>query len=153
MMGVFKTVGLLILTVWAAVATASSDYLLHDLDGKAHKLSDYQGKWVIINYWATWCPPCREEIPELILFHEKHKDHDAVVLGVNMQDVAVGELRQFIDDNFISYPIFAGSPQMDTVGPVPGLPTTYLIAPDGHLAARQVGGVTAKTIEDFISKQ
>lgn len=133
-----------------AGAIADPDFTLQDIDGKQHRLSDYRGKWVVVNYWATWCPPCREEIPELVEFHERHKDHDAVVLGINMEQVAIEDLRQFVEENFISYPVLPGSSAMATVGPVRGLPTTYLVAPDGRLVARQVGGVTAAGIESFI---
>lgn len=139
------------LLAWAGMAAANPDFALVDLDGREHRLADYRGKWVVINYWATWCPPCLEEIPELVAFHDKHKDSDAVVLGVSMEKVAVEKLRQFVDENFVSYPVLPGSPNMDTVGPVRGLPTTYLVAPDGRLVARQVGGVTAAGIETFMN--
>ena len=54
-----------------------------DIEGNEIKLSDYRGKWVVLNYWATWCPPCLEEIPELVHFHETHKDSDGVVVGID----------------------------------------------------------------------
>lgn len=141
---------LLILLLLTGGVAASPDFTLLDIDGKQHRLSDYRGKWVVVNYWATWCPPCLEEIPELVDFHDRHKNHDAVVLGVSMEQVAPDKLRQFVEENFVSYPVLPGSPAMDTVGPVPGLPTTYLVAPDGRLVARQVGGITAAGIETFI---
>jgi peroxiredoxin len=139
---------LLLLTGGAA---ANPDFTLLDLDGKTHRLSDYRGKWVVVNYWATWCPPCLEEIPELVDFHDRHKDLDAVVLGVNMEQVTLDKLRQFVEEYFISYPVLPGTPSMATVGPVRGLPTTYLVAPDGRVVARQVGGITAAGIETFIN--
>lgn len=129
------------------------DITMKDLQGSDHSLSDYRGKWVVVNYWATWCPPCLEEIPELVHFHETHKDKDAVVLGVNMEYVEHARLRQFSDENFITYPVFPDGPSLPAIGPVTGLPTTYLIAPDGTIAARQVGAVTSDSIEAFISKQ
>lgn len=142
--------GLLLL---ARSAMGGPEFTLTDIEGKAHKLTDYRGRWVVINYWATWCPPCREEIPELVLFHENHKDRDAVVLGINMEQVSPAALREFVDQNFMTYPVLPGKPNMETVGPVPGLPTTYLISPDGRLAARQVGMVTAEGIESYINGQ
>jgi len=134
-----------------SVAGANPEFALPDIDGKAHRLSDYRGKWVVVNYWATWCPPCLEEIPDLVMFYEHNKDK-AVVLGVNMEQIDVKILRQFVDDNLISYPVFKGGREAE-VGPVPGLPTTYLIAPDGTLAARRVGMISAEMIEEFINKK
>ncbi len=78
-------------------------YTFTDVDGNPVKLADYHGKWVVVNYWATWCPPCLEEIPELVHFHDTHKDIDAVVLGINMDENASVSLSTFVDDNMISY--------------------------------------------------
>ncbi|MEW8429404.1 MAG: TlpA family protein disulfide reductase, partial [gamma proteobacterium symbiont of Ctena orbiculata] len=68
-----------------SAAAETVDFELPGLDGKRYRLSDYRGKWVLVNYWATWCPSCREELPELEVFHNNHKDTDAVVLGVAME--------------------------------------------------------------------
>lgn len=141
------------LMLFGSSAFGNPEFTLVDIAGKKVQLADYRGKWVVINYWATWCPPCREEIPELVHFHEQHKDRDAVVLGVNMETVSQERLRQFVDENFMTYPVLTGSSDMQTVGPVPGLPTTYLVSPEGRLVARQVGAITAENIETFISKK
>lgn len=140
--------------VWNAAAAASGvDFTLKGMDGKDHSLSDYRGKWVVVNYWATWCPPCLEEIPELVHFHENHKDKDAVVLGVNMEDLSKEKLAAFIDENFITYPVLRHAAGMTAVGPVPGLPTTYLISPDGEVVGRKLGGITSEDLESYIKKQ
>lgn len=128
------------------------DFQLQGLDGKTYRLSDYRGKWVLVNYWATWCPPCREELPELEVFHSNHKDKDAVVLGVAMERIKKERLQKFVDDQFLSYPILMTKPAASTeLGRVPGLPTSYLIDPNGELAARQVGPVTLEDLEAFIN--
>lgn len=127
------------------------DFTLPDLTGKSHKLSDHRGKWVLVNYWATWCPPCLDEIPELELFHSKHKDQDAVVIGVAMDEIDNAGLGAFVEDQFISYPILRTDPYgRGELGSVPGLPTSFLVSPSGELVARQVGPVTANAIETFM---
>jgi thiol-disulfide isomerase/thioredoxin len=132
----------------------STDFTLTDMKGVEHKLSDYRGKWVVVNYWATWCPPCLAEIPELVDFHEEHKDKDAVVLGVNFEDIGINKLKQFSEEYFMSYPVLRTKPGASSeLGPIPGLPTTYLVSPEGEVIARQVGQITGKLIEDFISQQ
>ena len=130
------------------------DFNLPDMQGVEHKLSDYKGKWVVVNYWATWCPPCLTEIPELVDFHEDHKERDAVVLGVNFEDISLNGLKQFSEEYFMNYPVLQTKPgPSSALGPIPGLPTTYLVSPSGEVVARQVGPVTAKLINDFIAQQ
>jgi thiol-disulfide isomerase/thioredoxin len=136
------------------VQAEPAEFTLSDMQGKEHKLSDYRGKWVVVNYWATWCPPCLTEIPELVDFHEDHKDKDAVVLGVNFEDIGLNGLKQFSEEYFMNYPVLRTKPAPSSaLGPIPGLPTTYLVSPSGEIVARQVGPVTAKLITDFIAQQ
>jgi peroxiredoxin len=133
------------------VSAEPADFELPGLDGKTHRLSDYRGKWVLVNYWATWCPPCLEELPELEVFHNNHKDRDAVVLGVSMERIKEERLREFVEDQFLSFPILMTPPVMKTeLGKVPGLPTSFLIDPSGEVVAKQVGSLTAADIEQFI---
>ena len=130
------------------------DYSLPDVNGKKHSLADYRGKWVIVNYWATWCPPCQEEIPDLVEFHDRHKDDDAVVIGINFEDIGGEQLSAFVDSFLISYPILRSEPLAETpLGSIPGLPTTFIIAPDGSPVARQVGPVTGKQLDDYIARK
>ena len=138
----------------AASLAEPVDFELEDIQGVKHKLSDYRGKWVVVNYWATWCPPCLTELPELVDFHEENSDKNAVVLGVNFETVGVKKLRQFAEEYFINFPILRSTPgPSGELGDIPGLPTTYLISPEGEIIARQVGGVTAKLLTDFIASQ
>ncbi len=130
------------------------DFSLPDLSGVQRHLSDYRGKWVLVNYWATWCPPCRAELPELELFHSG-SDGKAVVLGVNMEDIDHDSLAAFVKEQFLSYPILmaGASPGPDQrLGRITGLPTSYLVSPDGKVVARQVGPLTADAIRRFIKQ-
>jgi thiol-disulfide isomerase/thioredoxin len=147
---------LIVLVLFTApLAAEPVDFSLSDLNGKTQSLSDFRGKWVVVNFWATWCPPCLEEIPDLVQFHDARKDKDAVVLGINFEDATPEQLRAFVDDYLISYPILL-NPDLDDPAPamtVGGLPTTYIISPEGEVVARQIGPITAKAIEDYLAQK
>ena len=123
-----------------------------DTQGKTHTLADLRGKWVLVNFWATWCPPCLDEIPDLVALHDKHKDKDLVVIGVAMDYKNPQEVIRFADDYFISYPIVLGNNKLAAqVGAIDGLPSTYLYNPQGKLVARHVGALTGKAVESYIA--
>ena len=127
---------------------------LYDLQGNQRSLAEFQGKWRLVNYWATWCTPCLEEIPELVQFHARHKDKDAVVIGINMEQLDAEALTIFMDELSINYPVWVASPSQQTaLGPLSGLPTSFLVSPQGEVVARQVGVVSAHMIERFIARQ
>ena len=125
-----------------------------DLDGKVTKLTDYKGKWVIINLWATWCPPCLVEIPDLVLFHEEHKEKDAIVLGVNHEVLAVKKVKTFVESQMITYPIVRFKGEFNSsetpFGKLRGLPTTYMVNPAGTVVAARTGMVDDKMLAKFI---
>ena len=130
------------------------EFTLPDLDGKTHTLSEYQGKWVVINFWATTCPPCVMEMPELSDFHDRHKDRDAVVLGMNFEDIKQSWMRRFLDSVHVTYPILPwGTSPATPFGLVVALPTTFIIDPDGRQVAQQVGPMTAADIEAYIQRK
>jgi thiol-disulfide isomerase/thioredoxin len=127
-----------------------------DLDGKPSQLSDYKGKWVIVNLWATWCPPCLVEIPDLVMFHEAHKDKDAIVIGVNYEDNDPAKVKAFAESQMINYDIVRFKQKIDgrtsPLGKLQGLPTTYMVAPDGTVVAARTGMVDQKMLEEFIQR-
>jgi thiol-disulfide isomerase/thioredoxin len=126
------------------------DFTLPDLKGVEHKLSDYRGKWAVVNYWATWCPPCLHEIPELVDYYESNQD-SVIVLGVNFEDISLEQLQDFVAHMDISYPVLREQlGPKSALGMIPGLPTSFLIDPRGELAARKVGPLTGEIIDKFI---
>lgn len=144
-------IGVLFISPLASAAPEPEGLSFKDINGKQVNLDDYRGKWVVVNYWATWCPPCLEEIPELVMFHENHKDKDAVVVGFNMERKSTRLLSHFVEENMMNYPVIPMSDEMALIGNIPGLPTTYLLDPSGKPVAMQVGQVTTKMLEEYIN--
>jgi thiol-disulfide isomerase/thioredoxin len=133
------------------LAATASAFELVDSTGKSHKLSQYKGKWVLVNYWATWCPPCLVEIPDLAALH-KNKKYNLVVLGVAMDYQDPKQVLDFARQQAIPYPIILGDDRaIEQVGPVRGLPTTYLYNPQGKQVAYNVGALTQAAVEQYIA--
>ena len=142
-------VPLLLLT---ASQVSAVDYELPDVDGQMQSLDQYQGKWVIVNYWATWCGTCLKELPDLISLHENNKYKDIVVVGVNFEAIDNDQLKAFVAEQSIPYPVLRSEPvPVTALGKVPALPTTYIIDPGGKVVAGEVGLVTQQNLEDYIA--
>ena len=139
---------LLALTVsWAQ----ADGFKVTDTTGKTHTLAGYKGKWVLVNYWATWCPPCLDEIPDLIALHGDKKNN-LVVIGVAMDYRNARQVTDFADGLLVDYPVVLGNAQIvRQIGPVQGLPTTYLYNPEGKMVAQQVGSITRAAVESYIA--
>jgi len=144
--------GVLLLVLASPVFAAPFEFSAEDVNGKMHTLSNERGNWVVINIWATWCPPCRKELPELAAFAREHAKDHIKIWGLSVDtDDSPGELALFADANNIGYPIFKISPRVLAVfGNLPGIPTTFLINPQGELVARHVGGITGQELSQMI---
>ncbi|WP_447733049.1 TlpA family protein disulfide reductase [Rhodanobacter soli] len=120
------------------------------LDGKTFDLAAQRGKWVIVNYWATWCVPCIKEMPDISRFVAAHKN--VVAIGLAYEDSEPADIKAFLAKHPVVYPIAQVSldqPPKDFDEPR-GLPTTYLIGPDGKVAKHIVGPVTEASLEGLI---
>ncbi|MCB1736264.1 MAG: TlpA family protein disulfide reductase [Gammaproteobacteria bacterium] len=118
----------------------ASDFELRDLEGKTHRLSDYAGQVTIVNFWATWCPPCRREMPSMQRAWEELRDHGVIMLAI---DVGEDEetVFQFTADYPVEFPLlFDLDSKVVQAYPVKGLPTTYIIDKQGRIAFQAIGG-------------
>lgn len=130
---------------------AESDFKLIDLKGVEHRLSNYQGKWVLVNYWATWCPPCFEEVPDLISLYENRPKKDVMVLGVVFDYQDLVEVNDYIDDMVMTYPVaLSENVIVQEMSVVNALPTTFIFNPKGELVMTKRGVVSVEYIEKLI---
>ena len=115
------------------------NFALTDADGKTVRLSQFTGKVVLLNFWATWCPPCRVEIPWFVEFQKKYGDRGLVVLGVSVDDDGWKSVRPFLEEMKVNYRMMVGTgPVADSYGGVDALPTTVMIDRDGRIASKHV---------------
>lgn len=136
----------------SASVFAQASFMLEDTTGKRHTLNDYKGKWVVVNYWATWCPPCLEEIPDLVNLYDQRKDKDLMVIGVAFEYKSRKEVADYVDDMLMSYPIVLGNQRViEQIGSAAVLPTTYIYNPKGQLVKTRRGLITRRYIEQLMS--
>ncbi len=134
------------------VTFAANNFFLTDMDGKKHTLSQYKGKWVIVNYWATWCPPCLEEVPDLVALYDSRKNKDVMVIGVVFDYQSAKEVTEYVDDMLMSYPIVLGHDEVTKqIGGAEVLPTSYIYNPRGELVKTKRGLVTKQYLETFMA--
>lgn len=141
-----------VVLLWALSACALADpWVLQDMAGKSHALSQYKGKWVLVNYWAPWCPPCLEEMPELVAFYDARKTQ-VMVIGVAVQYESVKSVQTYVDDMLISYPVVLGEAQKKTIVRPVVLPTTYIYQPDGRLFQIKQGTVSKQWLDRLLTE-
>jgi peroxiredoxin len=137
------------LALLAAPATAgelrhfsgtAADFAAQDLQGRAVRFSAYRGKVVLLNFWATWCPPCRKEMPSMERLHRAYRERGLVVLAVSQDEAPLDDVRRFAVSLGLTFPVWHDRDREAARHfSVPGVPTSYLIAHDGQLAYRVLG--------------
>lgn len=136
----------------AFAARAAHGFDVTDTDGTRHRLADYRGKWVVVNFWATWCAPCIKEIPEIADFQRANAPGRAVVIGIALDVDDVEKTRQFARKVGHSYPLVLEDDDTEKqFGKVKGLPTTVIYDPSGKRAWTRTGTVTRKSLEDVLA--
>ena len=165
----FSTLTRTVLFVFAAIAPsahaaddvcnitrkkANLNFTVKDIAGKDVRLSQYQGQVVLLNFWATWCVPCKREIPSLAALYRDYKERGFVVLGVSV-DSEVRSIKPFARAMKMNYPVLIGAGREDlsnAFGPFLGFPTSVVVARDGRMCVRHVGVVSRSQLEREIEK-
>ncbi|HRD66731.1 MAG TPA: TlpA disulfide reductase family protein [Candidatus Competibacter sp.] len=127
------------------------DFALPGLNDQPVKLASFRGRWVVVNFWASWCSPCLLEMPELQAFHEAHHDRAAVV-GINFEAISPDEVRTFVAHLGITFPILLSGGEPVAGFELKGLPTTFLISPAGKLVEARLGTVNAAMLAERLTE-
>jgi thiol-disulfide isomerase/thioredoxin len=136
-----------------AKSTVAPDFALVSLDGKTMRLSDLRGKAVLLNFWATWCGPCKIEMPWFVALQKQYGSQGLQIVGVAMDDASKEDIAKFAKDMGVNYPILIGKESVgDEYGGVPALPETFLIGRDGKIVDKIIGLEGKADIEEAIKK-
>jgi peroxiredoxin len=126
---------------------ANLNLKMKDMNGKTVSLADYKGKVILLNFWATWCGPCKLEIPEFVRAYQEHKDKGLVVLGVSIDDTP-DQLKAFAPKWKINYPMLLNQDDVEQAyGPIYGVPVSFFIGRDGLICRKQMGEVKKEVLE------
>ncbi len=130
-----------------------AQFSLTDTQGKVHTDESTKGKYLVVNFWATWCPPCLKEIPAFVEFYEKYSDK-VEILGLDYEQANKNTIAEFTDTFMVNYPIILfddkNGPQFSNFGEVLGMPTTYIYNPKGELIDFHMGEIDINTLEKAI---
>jgi cytochrome c biogenesis protein CcmG/thiol:disulfide interchange protein DsbE len=126
------------------------DFVLKDQNNLPVKLAEYKGKVVIVNFWATWCGPCKVEIPDFVKLYAEYKDKGLVIVGISIDD-SPEQLQSFMREFKMNYPVVQMRPEVeDAWGPFYGYPTSFVVARDGSICTKHIGPATKEQFEQEI---
>ena len=150
---------LMLLSSTAALAmdgdpgTEAPDFKLFDISEKQFKFSDTKGKVVILDFWATWCPPCRMEVPHFEALYKEYKEKGLVIIGVALDQGGASVVRPFVEHNKVTYPVLIGNAQVvSDYGGIRGIPTTFIIDRQGRITEKIVGYRNKEFFEAIIKE-
>jgi peroxiredoxin len=129
----------------------AANFALRDLDGRTVRLSEFRGKVVLLDFWATWCPPCRKEVPHFKALHSKYASQGLVVVGVALDREGISVVRPFVREHGVSWITVLGDEAVvEAYGGIESIPTTFVVDRDGRVAERMTGYRTQEELEAAI---
>ncbi len=139
----------------AAELPVAPAWRLKNLEGADVTLSQFKGKVVIVDFWATWCPPCRAEMPVYVDLYKKFADRGLVIVGISLDGQGPGVVKKFVDSMGITYPIVMGDEDVTSAYQVQVMPTTFVVSREGRILHSKIGAVTQpaefeKLIESYL---
>ena len=134
-----------------AVGSKAPDFALADLSGKTVRLADFEGKVVILDFWATWCPPCRAEVPDFVRLQAKYRDKGLAVVGLSLDAEGAKVVRPFAEEYNVNYVmLLANDETARRFGGIVGIPTTFVLDRTGRIVSKFIGKTERKVLEDTI---
>ena len=134
-----------------SIGSQAAEFALTDLSGKTVHLSDFKGRVVIVDFWATWCGPCRMEIPDFVRLQSKYREKGLAIVGLSMDADGEKSVKPFADEHDINYTmLIANDETAKSYGGIQAIPTTFVIDRQGKIVQKFLGAMSAKTFEDAI---
>jgi peroxiredoxin len=151
MIKLFKKFFWILMIMTVMVGCSQGDPVFHDMKGNTIQRSQLKGKWVVVNYWAAWCPSCVQEVPELNDFYKHTKNKNVVMFGVNFDQLQKAELKQAVSSLNIQFPVLVEDPNPYwSLGDINVLPTTFILNPQGKVVKTLYGGNTEEGLMDAL---
>ncbi|MBI4364599.1 MAG: TlpA family protein disulfide reductase [Candidatus Latescibacteria bacterium] len=133
------------------VGSPAPAFELPDLDGKTVRLADFKGKVALVNFWATWCPPCRAEVPDFVRLQSKYRDRGFAIVGLSLDAGGATDVRPFVDEYNVNYTmLLANDKTAEAYGGIVGIPTTFILDRNGTIVKKVIGMTDYATVEQAI---